>query len=352
MPVVVAPVVQKEVPVTLRAFGNVRPVATVSVKPRVSGQIAEVLFQEGQDVQPGDVLARIDPAPFEVALAQAKARHAQAGAQWEIAVRQEKRYSPLAKQGAVAVDEAQQLESQAEAAAANRDAAWAAVQEAELQLSYCTIRSPIAGRTGQRSVDAGNVVKADETELVVINQLKPIEVIFAVPEQYFGEITRNMARGKLKVTMAAPGGQDQEVTGYLSFVDNAIHAATGTVNVKATMPNEDLSLWPGQYSEVVLTLTTDPDAIVVPSQAVQTGQEGTYVWVIDPNDTAGVRNVTVSRVAGDEAVIAAGLQAGEEVVIDGQLRLRPGARVVRKPPVEAPVPAGPDPADRRTVTRA
>lgn len=342
VPVVAATVEQKEVPVQLMAIGNVRAKSTVAVKPRVSGQIAKVNFGEGQDVKEGDILVQIDPAPFEVLLSQAKARLAQAMTQADVAGRQSDRYANLATSGGVSREEVDNLKSTAEAAKSNTEAAAAAVKEAELQLSYCTIRSPLSGRAGRRAVDAGNVVKADETDLVVINQLKPIEVIFSVPEQNFSDIQRYMAKGQLKVTITPNGSEAREISGYLSFVDNAIKAATGTLEVKATMPNEDLGLWPGQYGEIALTLTTEPNAIIVPATAVQTGQNGQYVFVIKPDKTVDLRDVKMERTLGTAAVIKEGLKKGEQVVVDGQLRLTPGTKVEIKPPVGTTAPPASD----------
>jgi membrane fusion protein, multidrug efflux system len=336
VPVVVATVEQREVPVQLQAIGNVRPKATVAVKARVTGQIAEVFFQEGQDVKKGDVLAKIDPAPFEVVLAQAKARLAQATTQADIAKKQAARYTNLSQSGGVSREEVDNFKSTADAALSNQEAAAATVKEAELQLSYCQVISPITGRAGRRAVDAGNVVKEDETDLVVINQLRPIEVIFAVPEQHFTDIQTYMKRGELKVTITPSGSAAQKIQGVLSFVDNAIKPATGTLEVKATMPNEDLSLWPGQYGEVALTLTTQPNALVVPATAVQTGQNGQYVFVVKDDSSVDLRNVELERTVGNEAIIRQGLKVGEVVVTDGQLRLVPGSRVEIKPPVGLP----------------
>lgn len=342
VPVVVATVEQKEVPLQLQAIGNVRAKSTVAVKARVTGQIAEVNFTEGQDVKKGDVLAKIDPAPFAVVLGQAKARLAQATTQAEIAKRQSDRYANLSQSGGVSRDEVDNFKSTADAARSNQEAAAAAVKEADLQLSYCDVISPITGRAGRRVVDAGNVVKADETDLVVINQLRPIEVIFAVPEQHFTDIQTYMKRGDLKVTITPSGSTAQQIQGLLSFVDNAIKPATGTLEVKATMPNEDLALWPGQYGEVALILTTQPNAIVVPATAVQTGQKGQYVFVVKDDSHVDLREVDLERTVGTEAIIRAGLKAGEVVVIDGQLRLTPGSKVEIKPPVGLPPVAKPE----------
>jgi len=343
-PVVVAESVEKDMPVELLAIGNVRAMATVAVKPRVSGQIDKVHFREGQDVNEGDVLVTLDPAPFQVALNKAEAQLAQARTQAQIAATQAGRYNSLVTKGAVAQEEVDQLRSVADSAKSNENAADAVVKEAQLQLDYCTIRSPISGRAGRRAVDAGNVVRADESDLVVVNQVKPVEVIFSVPEQYFSDITRYSAKGQLKVSIKPNGGEARDISGFLTFVDNAVKLTTGTLEVKATMPNEDLALWPGQFGEIRLTLTTQTDAIVIPGSAVQTGQNGQYVFVIKPDETAEVRPVEVDRTIGVEAIIRNGLKAGEQVVVDGQMRLAPGVRVSIKPPVGAAPPVPKQPA--------
>ena len=333
VPVVASDVIKKDMPVLLPGIGNVRAFSQVSVKPRVTGQIAKVLFDEGQEVKVGEVLLKIDPRPFDVALTQAKARLEQARSALELAQTRADRGLALQKTGAVAKEENDQLQNTLRVAKANVEVENAAVRGAELELSYCTITSPIQGRTGRRGADAGNVVKADETELVTIHQLKPIEVVFSLPEQHLGEITREMRSGELQVTIKPNDVSRTEALGKLTFVDNTVKAATGTIDLKAVFPNDDLSLWPGQFGEVSLTLSTEKDATVVPSAAVQTGQNGTFVFVIKSDSTAEVRPVKVERVLQNESVIKEGLTAGELVVVDGQLRLTPGAKVQVKTPV-------------------
>jgi multidrug efflux system membrane fusion protein len=311
----------------------VRASSEVSIKPRVSGQVAKVMYTEGQEVKEGDVLILIDPEPFEVALTQAKARLGQAESVAELAKIRAQRGESLEKSGAVAREETDQLQNALRVASANVEVEKAAVRGAELQLSYCTIHSPIHGRTGRRLVDAGNVVKADETDLVSIHQLRPIQVVFSLPEQHLGEITRQMRRGALQVTIKPHEAARAEALGKLTFVDNTVKSATGTIDLKAEFPNDDLSLWPGQFGEVVLTLSVERGATVIPSAAVQTGQQGSFVYVVKADNTVDVRSIKVERVLRDESVIKEGLKPGEVVVVDGQLRLTPGAKVTIKAPV-------------------
>lgn len=330
VPVTVAEVLSKDVPLTLAAIGNVRPSATVSVKPRVGGQVAAVEFTEGQSVKKGDILLRLDPKPLEVALTQARAALGQVRAQADNAEQQAKRYADLSKSGTVAKEQIDQVQATAKAAQANVAAGEAAVEEAQLQLDYCTITAPIDGRVGRRLVDAGNVVKANETDLAVINQLQPIEVVFSVPEQHLAEIQRFVAQGPLKVAAHPYGRAEQKAEGTMTFVDNTVKPLTGTIDVKASFPNAEFALWPGQFAEVGLTLTMQRGAVVAPATAVQTGQNGQFAFVVTPAQTVELRPVTIERTTGSEVVIREGLVAGDRVVVDGHLRLTPGARIQEK----------------------
>lgn len=333
VPVSVGTVERKDMPVNLPGIGNVRAFAEVSVKPRVTGQVANVLFQEGQEVKEGDVLVMLDPEPFEVALTQAKARLSQARSTVELAQSRLTRAETLTKSGAIAQEEMDQLQNTLRLAQASIEVESAAVRGAELQLSYCTIRSPIGGRTGRRVVDAGNVVKAEETELVTVYQLRPVQVVFSVPEQHLSEIMREMSAGPLQVTIRTGGSTGREARGKLTFVDNAVRATTGTIDLKAEFPNDELALWPGQFGEVTLTLSVQRDAVVIPSAAVQTGQQGAFVFVIKKDSTVEVRPIKIARTLRDQTVVRDGLKPGEVVVTDGQLRLTPGVKAIIKPPV-------------------
>ena len=327
VPVHVATAAKREMSVEIAAIGHVESVASVAVKAQVGGQITRVAFREGQDVAKGDLLLTIDPRPYEAALAQAKANLERDRARAQNAQNDVKRYAGLVEKDYVTQQQFDQAKAEALAAEATVRADEAALENARLQLAYCQVRAPIDGRTGSLLVQVGNIVKAnDDRTLLQINQIHPILVTFSVPEASFAEITRRVRAGKLSVN-ATPQDGGPPAQGELTFVDNAVNASTGTIQLKATFPNRDSRLWPGQFVTVVLNLATEPDAIVVPSQAVQTGQSGQFTFVVKDDLTVESRNVTVARVQGPLAVIAKGLAAGERVVTDGQLRLSPGAKV-------------------------
>jgi membrane fusion protein, multidrug efflux system len=354
-PVTVSTVIQKTVPVQLRAIGNVQAYSTVTVKSRITGQIMRVYFREGDDVKKGAFLFMIDPRPFDAALKQAEAnlerdmaQVKQAEANIERDIAQEKnaradadRYKMLFEKGVVARQQYDKFRTEWEAlvatlqadraAKANAEAAVladrAAVENAKLQLNYCSIHSPMDGRTGNLIVHEGNIIKDNDANLVVINQITPIYVTFSVPEQYLGEIKKYMDVGKLKVEAIVPNNEASPYQGFISFVDNAVDTATGTIKMKGIFINSERRLWPGQFVNVVLSLTTEPNAIVVPSQAIQTGQDGQYIFVVKPDLTVESRSIVVSRAINGETIVQKGLNVDEKVVTDGQLRLYPGARV-------------------------
>jgi multidrug efflux system membrane fusion protein len=326
-PVTVATVVQKNVPVKLRAIGNVEAYSTVSVKSQVAGQLAGVYFKEGQEVKKGDRIFMIDPRSFEAALRQAEANLAKDIAQMKWAESDAGRYSDLYKKGIVSKNDYEQKRTNFEAMRATVKADEAAVENAKVQLGYCYIYSPIDGRIGKLMVNRGNMVKENDTILAVINQTKPIYADFSVPQQELPEIKRYMAVERLKVEAIIPSDRDHPAVGELTFVNNQVDTNTGTILLKGLFPNENEALWPGQFVNVVLTLTTQPNAVVVPSAAVQTGQQGKYVFVVKPDLTVESRPVTLGNDLGQEVVIAKGLQPGERVVTEGQLRLAPGVKV-------------------------
>jgi multidrug efflux system membrane fusion protein len=330
VPIAVADAVRKSLPVRVQAIGNVEPYSSVAVKSRVDGQILEVHFREGQEVRKGDVLFRIDPRPFEAALKQAEAQALRDVASRNQAASQERRYQELLDKNFVSKDAYAQYRTNAQTAEATSKASQAALENARLNLEYTVIRSPIDGYVGRALLQAGNMVKANDTiSLVVINQVRPIYVSFAVPEQQLASIRRYMASAPLEVSVSSSDARHLPLaTGRLAFVDNAVDVSTGTIRLRAVFDNRDLALWPGQFVAASLRLYEQEDAIVVPSAAVQTGPQGEFVFVYKPDATAEVRKVTISRTDGDAVVIASGLAAGEKVVTRGQLRITPGARLV------------------------
>ncbi len=331
VPVVTAGVVRKSVPVQIRAIGNVEAYNTVSVKAQVNGTISRVHFTEGEDVRKGALLFTIDSRPFEAALRQAEATLARDRAQAKFAREQAKRYGSLLTDGIVTQDQSDQLTANADALEAAIAADRAAADNARIQLGYCYIRSPIDGRTGNLAVRTGNLVKANDVPvLVTINQLNPIYVTFTVPEKELLTIKQYLAGGKLGVDAVIPNDPKVPESGTISFLDNAVDTTTGTIKLKGTFPNTGRRLWPGQFVNVVLTLTSHPDALVVPTQALQTGQTGQFVFVVKPDRIVESRPVVTGEVIDGETVINSGLKAGETVVTDGHLQLAPGTKVVIK----------------------
>lgn len=328
-PVVVANVARQDVPVEVRAIGHVEPYATVDVKALVGGQVMRVGFREGQDVRRGDLLFQIDPRPYQAALARARGELERDRAIARNAEEDVKRYTELVQKDYVTRQQYDATRATAAAALATAKASEAAVENAKLQLSYCTVAAPVSGRTGSLLVNVGNVVKGnDDKPLVVLNQIQPVYVAFSVPESSLAQIRERLRPGeKLKVIAYPSGDPSKTQSGELSFIDNTVDTGTGTIVLKGTFSNSEEALWPGEYVDVVVTLATEPGAIVVPSQAVQTGQSGQYVWVVKTDLTVESRPVSVARTQGTIAIVAKGLQAGERVVTDGQLRLAPGARV-------------------------
>jgi multidrug efflux system membrane fusion protein len=319
----VAPVLAQSMPVRLRAIGNVEAYATVAVRPRVDGQVVAVNFREGQAVAKGEVLFRIDPRPFEAALKQAEANALRDRAARDQARSQAKRYEELLAKNFVSREAYAQIRTNAETAEAAAKASEAALENARLNLEYCTIRAPLEGVPGRVLLQAGNMVRAnDGNPLVVLNQVRPVYVNFAVPEQNLPEIRKYMALGPLAVEVLEP-----QASGKLVFVDNAVDPSTGTIRLKAEFPNEATALWPGQFVTLSVRLTEEPAALVVPSQAVQTGPEGQYVYVVGEDLVAQVRRIQVARTEGAHAVVAKGLAKGEQVVTRGQLRLGPKSKV-------------------------
>ena len=328
VPVTTAAVVTRDMPVRLFAIGNVEPFTTVALKARVDGQIIAVHFKEGDEVKGGAVLFEIDGRPFEAALKQAQANLGKDRALLDRAIAQQKRYEDLLEKKFISEDAFEQVKTNAETAAATVHADEAAIDSAKLQLDYCTIRAPVTGYAGKIMLQQGNLAKANDTNpLVVINQIVPIYTSFSVPEQSLPDVRRYLADGELRVAAGIVNSAAPPVPGKLSFIDNSTDITTGTIKLKAEFANVDKALWPGQFVNVVLTLTHQNDAIVMPSSAVQNGPNGQYVFVVKPDQTVELRNVKIARTEGEDAIIASGLTPGEQVVTVGQLRLAPGLKV-------------------------
>ena len=339
LPVLAAEVATRPMPVEIATIGSVQPIASVAVKPRIDGQIVKVAVQDGQEVKAGDVLFVLDSRQAQAALDQALATLQRDRAQLAGAQRELERLTPLGRKDYASKQQLDAAQTNVDAAQATLKADQAAVEGAEVELSYTTIRAPIDGRLGTVAFKLGNTVRSgDAAALVTLNQLQPIYVAFSVAERYLAELQKAMAAGPLPVTATIPGSQGVVAKGQVSYVENAIDSQSGTLSVKATFANQQETLWPGQFVNVVVQLRIEPDAVVAPSEAVQQGQNGAYVFVIKPDDTVDLRPVTVDRSIGDQTVVASGLKAGDRVVTDGQMRLTPGAKVeVQKaPPADQP----------------
>ena len=342
VPILAATVEQKDVPLQVKAIGAVEAYSNVSVKTQITGELTGVHFKEGQDVHKGQLLFTLDKRPFEAALKQAQGMLAKDQAQSANARAQAKRYESLNKAGVVSKEEYEQMQSNADALDAAVLADQAAVENARIQLVYCTIYSPIDGRTGPLLIHQGNMIKANDTPfLVSINQVQPIYATFTVPEQNLADIKRFSSQEKLRVQALIPNDTRGPENGWLSFIDNTVDQATGTIRLKGEFANADRRLWPGQFVDVVLTLAQQSKAIVVPAQSIQNGQLGQFVFVIKPDMTVEARQVTIDRTADGQAVIAKGLAAGEQIVTDGQLRLVPGVSKVEFKQAAAPATGTP-----------
>jgi multidrug efflux system membrane fusion protein len=325
--VTVAKVIQKTMPVEVNAVGNVEAISTISIRAQVAGEVQNVHFKEGDFVKKGQVLLTIDPRPYEAALAQAKAALARDKATGTYNRAQAQRYKTLFDQGVVPAEQVDSFTSAADASDAVVNADEAAVKTAELNLEYCTIESPIDGRTGAVMVKAGNLVKVADIPIVVINQVNPIYVNFTVPQQYWPDIKEDIERRALHVTVTIPQNSGRPVEGTLTFVDNIVDSTTGTIHLRGTFDNSQNRLWPGLYVNVLLTLSQQPNATVVPAHSIVTTQESSYVYVVKANNIVEQRTVVPNRTIDNDTVVDKGLLPGEVIVIDGQVNLVPGAKI-------------------------
>lgn len=332
-PVAVASSVIATVPVYLEAVGTVESLAQVSIKSMVNGEITRVHFTEGQDVSKGAVLFTIDPRPYETAIKKAEADLSRIKAQLATARSNAERYGKLVKDGIVTAEQYDLFRTQAESLEADLTSQKANIDSLKVQLSYCTIRSPISGRTGNLMITAGNLVKANDTvSLVTINQLAPIAVSFTIPEPELAKARSVIAKGGLPAEATPSGESGKPEQGRVTFIDNAVDTTTGTIKLKATFQNATRRLWPGQFASIRVLFPSIRDAVTVPIQAVQTGQKGEYVYLVRNDMTVELKEVRTGAKSGGAVVIVDGLKSGEQVVTDGHMRLGPGAKVEIKKP--------------------
>jgi multidrug efflux system membrane fusion protein len=339
-PVIVAASTKRDVPVLLKAIGTMEASESVTIKTQLSGELTRVAFREGQDVQKGALLCQLDPRSYQAALKKAEAALARDRVIMVNARTNYERYRQLVKEGIVTQEQAEGYRTTADSAEASVSADQAEVENARTQLSFCTIKAPISGRLGVLAINQGNVVKANDSALVTINKLTPIYATFTIPEKDLAEIKRQLAGGRLAVEAEVPGQTGVVEKGVISFLDNNVDAATGTIKLKGTFENSRKQLWPGQFVNLSITLAVRKDAVVVPSQAVQTGQQGQYVFVVKPDAIVELRQVSIGPVSQGMTVIEKGVQPGEQVVIDGQMRVVPGSKVEIKQPEKPATPKG------------
>ncbi|MGZ4971364.1 MAG: efflux RND transporter periplasmic adaptor subunit [Limisphaerales bacterium] len=328
VPVIIGTVAQKDVPVYLDGIGTVQAFNTVTIRSRVDGQLQKLGFEEGEDVRAGDLLAQIDPAPFRTVLDQATAKKTQDEAQLHLSEIELRRNQVLFTNKIVSQDVIDTNRAAINQISALIKSDEASIENAQVQLNYTTIKAPIDGRTGLRQVDVGNIIRSSDTNgLVVVTQLKPISINFTLPEQNIGEIQAQFAKSKLKVLAVDRDNKTLLDEGNLTVIDNQIDPTTGTIKLKATFPNPNLRLWPGQFANTRLLLTVRSNAVVAPASVVQRGPEGSYAFVVEDDMSVQMRPVKVAFIEQQDAVIESGLQPGEKIVVDGQYKLQPGSKI-------------------------
>jgi membrane fusion protein, multidrug efflux system len=339
-PVVVAAVEQRDVPVQVTAIGNVEAYQMVQIRSQVNGQLERVYFKEGDNVRKGQLLFQLDKAPFQAALEQAEGNLQRDQANAANYQAQATRYTSLETQGVISREQAEQMRTQAQAGASAVNADKAAVDAAKVQLRYTDIKAPIDARAGALLINIGNQIKANDTPyLVQLNQVSPIYVTFSIPETQLDQVREFFRKGGLKVLAYPKGQTSNPASGTLTFIDNGVDPTTGTVKLKGTFQNKDQRLWPGEFVDVVLNLSTRKNAIVVPTKAVQTGQQGTYVYTVTQDNTAKPQPVQTVGAFHDLTLVAGGLAPGERVIVDGQLRVAPNAKVNVQSTVPTSAPA-------------
>jgi membrane fusion protein, multidrug efflux system len=352
VPVLVTAARLADVPVYLDGVGTARALNTVTVRPQVEGKLVSINFKEGQDVEKGYVLARIEPTIYQAQLDQAMAKKAQDEALLANARHDLERYTRLAASNSITKQQADTQRSIVAQLEAQVSADQAAIDHARAILAYTSITAPISGRTGIRQVDEGNIVRAsDPNGIVILAEVRPISVIFSLPQQVVAQVNRAFAEGPLTVEALAAGGTATTDSGVLQVVDNQVDPATGTVKLKAEFPNATLQLWPGQFVNVRMLIDTRRQVVVVPTAAVQRGPHGAFVFVVTPDDSVAVRPVTVVQQDETQAVIASGVQAGDPIVTTGFAQLADGRRVRVSPSADAEPPQSPRPRNERRPGR-
>lgn len=342
VPVLAATVEQRDVPLQVHAIGAVEAYSTVSVKTQITGELTGVFFKEGEDVTKGQLIFTLDKRPLEADVRRAEGALARDEAQAQNALSEQKRYESLVKAGVVSTQEYDRVASNAAALGAAVRADKGALENARVQLVYASIYSPINGRTGNLLVHQGNMIKANDVpSLVNINQVEPIYVTFTVPQQYLADVKQYSRSGSLPVQAVIPGDSHGAIIGKLSFIDNTVDSSTGTIKLKGVFANSDRRLWPGLFVDAYLTLKTQNNALVIPSQAIQNGQQGQFVYVIKEDNTVEARVITTSEAQqAGQVIVQKGLAVGERIVTDGQLRLVPGSKVqVKQAAAESAAPA-------------
>ncbi len=339
-PVRVATATAEDLPVELREVGRVETYNTVTVRSRVEGQITAIHFTDGQQVSTGDLLVTIDPRPFQAAVDQAQANLARDQAQAVEARKKAQQFEEAYQRKAAAEVDRDQARANSQAADATVQADQAALEAARLQLEFSSIRSPLDAKAGDRMVDLGNIVTANVTPLVLLNQIKPIYVTFSAPERHLPAIQYYAAAGTLIVKASLPGQSGPPAVGDLTFIDNQVNAATGTIRLKGTFANQDAALWPGAFANVTLVLAVEK-SVLVPAEAIQPTEAGDSVFVLRPDQAVQPRQVTVGQTLGQRIVVQTGLEAGEIVVTEGQQRLLPGIKVQVLEPASQPAASQP-----------
>ena len=332
VPVIAGTVVERDLPIWLSGIGTVTPLNAVDVKVRVDGQLQRIAFTEGQEVAAGQLLAQIDPRPYAATLAQAKANRERDLAQFDNARQEVARAAKLATAGAGTSQNLDAMRAQAAALKATLAADQAAIDSAQLNLDFTRVTSPLAGRVGLRQVDAGSVVHASDTSgLVTVTQMAPISVLFSLPQDDLPAIARGQHNGELPVSVDTRDGSKHIADGRLVFINSSVDQSNGEIQLKAVFVNGDRTLWPGEFVSAQVLVRTDRNAIAVPAQAVQTGQDGLYVYVLNPGNTVSVQRVTTGPTAAGFTEIRSGLRSGQRIILDGQSRLAPGRHVTVAP---------------------